>query len=377
VPRPHVVLEGDFRVPTSLALINRELGRRLAVHPAFDFTAVEHALPDLRVEIAPELTGCMVAPDQLAGTPDVRIWHRWPPALQRLPARRFILMQPWEFGELPIAWRDAALDEVDQIWAYSGYVKGIYERAGIPPEKVVVVPLGVDPERFTPQGPKLDLPARGLRALFVGGSIRRKGIDVAVNAFLTAFSASDDVTLVIKDFAQLYPTNNLGAQVAEIAARDGVAHILYYDGMLTDADVAVPKLRRLPRALSRRGLRSAGARGDGVRPAGHRDGRWRNRRLRRRRGRLPHRGVTFVLSARPRTVRNGRERLAARAQRRRRRDGAPALFRGPRPARAPRIGRRGARSHLDLGPDRRDRVRGDRYSFAMIVPASSGFSIVL
>ena len=238
MPRPHVVLEGDFRVPTSLALINRELGRRLAVHPAFDFTAVEHALPDLRVEIAPELTGCMVAPDQLAGTPDVRIWHRWPPALQRLPARRFILMQPWEFGELPIAWRDAALDEVDQIWAYSGYVKGIYERAGIPPEKVVVVPLGVDPERFTPQGPKLDLPARGLRALFVGGSIRRKGIDVAVNAFLTAFSASDDVTLVIKDFAQLYPTNNLGAQVAEIAARDGVAHILYYDGMLTDADVA-------------------------------------------------------------------------------------------------------------------------------------------
>ena len=64
-----------------------------------------------------------------------------------------------------------------------------------------VVPNGVDLELFEPDGEALPLAdAPGLRFLFVGGLIQRKGPDVLLAAWRAAFAGRDDVTLVVKDF---------------------------------------------------------------------------------------------------------------------------------------------------------------------------------
>lgn len=236
-PALAVALEGEFRSWSSLARVNRELGAALARDPQLDLTAIERAArPDPNVAPAPELVACMrtAAP---GGAVHVR--HRWPPDFTRPDGAAFVVCQPWEFGALPAAWRDGiAAAPVDAVWTYTRYVRDVYVRAGVAPERLTVVPLGIDPAVFRPDGPRAQLAARGTRLLYLGGSTPRKGIDVAVNAFLAEFGAGDDVTLVVKDASALYPGNNVGAQIARIAATSGVAHVLYLDGVVPDAELA-------------------------------------------------------------------------------------------------------------------------------------------
>jgi glycosyltransferase involved in cell wall biosynthesis len=236
---PRVVLEGEFRSWASLAHINRELGARFAVDDTLDFVAVEHATPpDARVSLAPALAARMVAAnDARVANADVRIWHAWPPSLERRPAKRYVLCQPWEFGELPVPWRDAIAAGIDGIWAYSTYVRDVYVRAGVAAEKLAIVPPGVDARVFAPDGAKTELPARGFRFLFLGGSTPRKGVDLAVNAFLAEFTRADDVTLVVKDASVLYPGNNVAEQIARVAAHPNVAHVHYTDRLIDAADL--------------------------------------------------------------------------------------------------------------------------------------------
>jgi glycosyltransferase involved in cell wall biosynthesis len=94
--------------------------------------------------------------------------------------------------------------------------------SGVDPELVRVLPLGVDPERFRPDAPPVDLgdAAPGLRFLFVGGLHARKGVDLLLDAYERAFRRSDDVTLVVKDFGPRgpYPPGKLDERVRRMAA---------------------------------------------------------------------------------------------------------------------------------------------------------------
>ena len=133
---------------------------------------------------------------------DVTVRHRWPPDFTP-PAGdgAFVLVQPWEFGRLPRSWVEPILDTVDEVWAYSRSVERAYVASGVPAERVKVVPLGVDPDRFRPGLTPLPLATTvGVKLLFVGGTIPRKGFDVLLAAYRTAFTAADDVCLVVKEF---------------------------------------------------------------------------------------------------------------------------------------------------------------------------------
>jgi glycosyltransferase involved in cell wall biosynthesis len=66
-------------------------------------------------------------------------------------------MQPWEYGSLPKAWLPM-LRRVDEVWAYSRSVRDCYLEAGVPPERVHVIPLGVDSQVFRPGLDPLRLP---------------------------------------------------------------------------------------------------------------------------------------------------------------------------------------------------------------------------
>ncbi len=77
----------------------------------------------------------------------------------------------------------------------------MYVESGVDPERVRVLPNGVDVDRFRPDGDALPLDgAPGLRFLFVGGLVARKGPDLLLDAWRRAFAGREDVTLVVKDF---------------------------------------------------------------------------------------------------------------------------------------------------------------------------------
>ena len=216
-----VAWEGDLEGLHSLALVNRGLCRAL-VDRGHDVQAIWDShprkggqAPTGMVGASPHLLPPAVDPPPQTGTgtgilgrsqspsgpahavrqssPQVHVSHQWPPRLERPTAGRWVLMQPWEFGSLPKAWLPA-LHEVDEVWAYSRSVRDCYLDAGMPADRVHVIPLGFDPEVFRPGLEPLALQAGpAFRFLFVGGTIFRKGIDVLLAAFARAFQPNEDV----------------------------------------------------------------------------------------------------------------------------------------------------------------------------------------
>nr|WP_320133033.1 glycosyltransferase [uncultured Holophaga sp.] len=230
--------EGAFFRYHSLAHVNRQLGRRLVTHAGLEvrLLATEGLEFDPRLE--PGLASRVDAP--LSGPVDVHVRHQWPPHFEPPPSGAWVVVQPWEFGGIPASWVPTFRDQVDEIWVPSAWVRDCYIQSGIPADQVHVVPNGVDPLVFSPEGPTLPLPGvKGFRFLFVGGTIHRKGIDILLRAYARAFRARDEVTLVIKGQAGgVYPGSDL-AEALEVFRQDpGAPGIEYLDSSLDEAGIA-------------------------------------------------------------------------------------------------------------------------------------------
>ncbi|MFH1567317.1 MAG: glycosyltransferase [Gemmatimonadota bacterium] len=224
--------EGSFFLHSSLAYVNRELVLALLATGRCELGLVPYEADQFGVEADPERFGALA---QRLGQPlsegvDFHLRHRWPPDFSLPPNGRFVLMQPWEFGRLPRAWVDPIQQNVDQVWAYTRYVRNCYVDSGIDPERVAVVPLGVDPARFRPGLPPLELATeKGFRFLFVGGTLYRKGIDLLLEAYRLAFGPEDDVCLVIKDMGvhTFYRNQTAGDRIRRLQADPECGEILY------------------------------------------------------------------------------------------------------------------------------------------------------
>jgi len=214
-------LDGDQVGTHSFARVNRSLGRALAAR------------------------GCQPAawaPGDGAGTVgEVLIRHRWPPDFTPPPHRRWVHIQPWEWGALPREWLDPLCTAVDDAWTPSAYVRQVFLDAGVPPSRVTVVPNGVDPDVFRPRLDPLPLDTdRRVRFLFVGGTIFRKGIDLLLEAYLGAFRPHDDVCLVIKEHGAetSYRDQTMAPDLERLARASDVPPIIYLARDLDDADLA-------------------------------------------------------------------------------------------------------------------------------------------
>ena len=111
----------------------------------------------------------------------------------------------------------------------------------MPPGVVEVVPNGVDLERFSPDGPRRELPRQaGCTFLFVGGSTWRKGMDLLVEAWVEAFGPDDDVQLVVKDFgtATHYRGQTAGETLRALEERSDVAPVTYIDEDMAPDEIA-------------------------------------------------------------------------------------------------------------------------------------------
>ena len=162
VKLPHISWEGDFYAHHSLAGVNRALASRLAGAGTVTVMPLSREAPPFAPDTAVEVERIVRSLPPLGDSKhaDVVVRHRWPPDLSSTGSVPFVLMQPWEFGGIPSAWIPQIQRTVSEVWCPTTWVKECYVRSGVPESKVVVVPHGVDTDRFTPDGPAYPLADR-------------------------------------------------------------------------------------------------------------------------------------------------------------------------------------------------------------------------
>jgi glycosyltransferase involved in cell wall biosynthesis len=236
-----VLLAGTFCEHTSLARINREIGAsllrdshlQLSVEPSARATCFPETFPHGK-----ELHAAQLAPLQRL---DLTIRHQWPPDFRRPAAGKLAVILPWEYGSVPRVWVRAIEENVDELWVPSEFVRGVFRRAGVSSTNVEVISNAFDPAIFTPEGPtSRPLGRRRFAFLFVGGAIRRKGIDILLEAYRAAFDPGEDVTLVLhlSGLAGSYQHNSLVASVRAMAADPNAPHVQLLTDTLDDKTMA-------------------------------------------------------------------------------------------------------------------------------------------
>jgi glycosyltransferase involved in cell wall biosynthesis len=250
--------EGSFFAVHSLSQVNRHLCLGLLKYENVDLSLLPHDSDPSGVAgefgIDRLVSRCYMP---LATRADVHVRHFYPPRFEPPVEGQLVLMQPWEYGYLPVQWVESIRSNVSEVWCYSEYVRDVYRNSGVPEEILQVVPLGVDPDIFTPSAPPfvftsepgaINLNRRRqaagedgiFRFLFVGGTIHRKGIDILLQAYIRAFSAYDNVCLVVKDTGTntVYQGQNARDQICEIAGDTSRPSIVYIEDDLSPHQLA-------------------------------------------------------------------------------------------------------------------------------------------
>jgi glycosyltransferase involved in cell wall biosynthesis len=244
--RVRVAFQGEFFAYNSMATVNRELARALLAHPdAAPVIVADEPAPEPSVATDPRFAAlratmrrgvppCDVLIRQSNGGADFR---------RADAARAIVQILPWEYGALPPAWVDGLrAGGADEVWTPSEYCRTMFLDAGIAPERIVVVPNGIDPERFSPDRAVEPYPLATratFRFLFIGGVLPRKGVDVLLAAYRRAFGATDDVALVLKLFGTrtFYQPADGGASIRAFPEEPDAPELLVIEDELTDDDV--------------------------------------------------------------------------------------------------------------------------------------------
>ncbi|MCS3747463.1 glycosyltransferase involved in cell wall biosynthesis [Xanthomonas arboricola] len=238
-------VEGPFDSSYSLALVNRELalalrerGNDVALHSTEgpgDFAADAQFLAS-RQDVAQLHAREPALPPAEA---DVSSRLLYPPRVADMRSRFNLLHDyAWEESEFPWEWADAFNDALQGISALSHHVEKILIDSGVS-IPISVGEAGVD--HWTRVHSDKSYPCEGkkFRFLHVSSCFPRKGADVLLKAFGDAFNSSDDVTLVIKTFAN--PHNEIRRWVEEArGARED-----FPDVRIIEEDLSEPRLKRL------------------------------------------------------------------------------------------------------------------------------------
>jgi glycosyltransferase involved in cell wall biosynthesis len=124
------------------------------------------------------------------------------------------------------------------VWAPARWSADGFLRLGLPREKVVTIPLGVDPATFYPTADGRDavrqnMGLNGFVFVSVGAMTGNKGVDLLMRAFAAVASQRPDVTLFLKGADGLYRSAQLLEEaIQKLPARDQqlVADRLVYNG---------------------------------------------------------------------------------------------------------------------------------------------------
>ncbi len=239
--KPGVILEGPFLEHSSLARINREISMSLIQSRAFDValepTGYVSGAIGAKDAIEPIKAALTRRPERV----DLTIRHQWPPDFGRPECGKLAVILPWEYGAIPQMWVNQINRNVDEVWVPSKFVQRVLLRSGVLEDRVRVIPNGIDLEVFNPKGGRARPRAvRQFLFLFVGGVIRRKGVDLLLRAYRDAFEPGDDVTLLVTALGSqaAYQHNSLHEQVVQAAWNPSFPHVELLTGELDDSTLA-------------------------------------------------------------------------------------------------------------------------------------------
>ena len=236
-----LAIDGSFFDLGSLSSVNRALLQALDAEPSIRAGGVSRAAAPTGTALPPEVQ-CVVRRvfRNAPLTTEITVRHEWPPRWDKPQRGAWVLIQPWEFGSIPAEWA-VQLRNVDEIWCPSRYVRSLYLQAGIPTEKLKVLPNGYNPLVHHPNAAPTPIATRKrFKFLFVGGTIARKGADLLLATFLKTFRRSDDVCLVIKDFGgkSAYQGQTLSERIRAAQADTAAPEIVYLDQDLPEQELA-------------------------------------------------------------------------------------------------------------------------------------------
>lgn len=238
-------IEGPFDSSYSLALLNREtalaldaLGHDVALHSTEgpgDFAA-NPAFLDANPEVARLHARIAALSQEMA---DVSSRNLYPPRVEDMRGRFNMLHHyAWEESAFPYEWVSAFNEHLQAMTCLSTHVQKVMVDQG------VCVPMstsgcGVDHWERVEADRSRQYAGRSFRFLHVSSCFPRKGADVLLRSYGDAFTSADDVTLVIKTFAN--PHNEIHAWLAD-ARRDNPA---YPDVVILEEDMSDGELKGL------------------------------------------------------------------------------------------------------------------------------------
>jgi glycosyltransferase involved in cell wall biosynthesis len=236
-----VNIVGPFFEYTSLARINRTMAGALLARDDLDIV-LEPSAPSA---VVPRM---FAGGDQLHSAffaasqqPLLTIRHQWPPDFRPAAGGKLAAIVPWEYGAVPQIWVAQIEKHVDELWVPSRFVRDVFVRGGVDSERIHVVPNGVDTAVFSADGPVFrPTGSRNFIFLFVGGAIRRKGMDLLLEAFKAAFDVHDDVSLLLalSGAGGAYQHNSLAAQIQRAANDSRGPHVQIITDAMDDATLA-------------------------------------------------------------------------------------------------------------------------------------------
>lgn len=247
-PFVNIVWEGSQFVWHSLALVNRELCSRIVRTNVAELTIVPYE-PDVFSPAGTKMYEKLAAQDirfkqkppaSVSALPYIWVRHQWPPKTEPPHGAKWVIMQPWEFSALRKDFVEL-FNSADEVWTPSAFCRRVFVESGVEFDKVQIVPNGVNPNLFTPNGKAQSLPGeKALTFLYVGGTIFRKGIDILLEAYVKTFTASDNVRLVVKDMGgdSFYHGQTAKDFIEKLKAAPGAPQINYTDAYLSEEEMA-------------------------------------------------------------------------------------------------------------------------------------------
>jgi glycosyltransferase involved in cell wall biosynthesis/predicted SAM-dependent methyltransferase len=247
-PQLNIVWEGTQFRYHSLALINREHCMNLIDSGVANLTIVPYEPDQFHPEGNPRFEGIISndirnkpkVDETVSNLPYCWIRHQWPPKAEVPQGAKWIIMQPWEFSQLRKDFFEI-FSQADEIWTPSNYSRQSFIDSGLDFDKVQVIPNGIDPQLFKPDGEKFNLPTnKKFKFLYVGGTIFRKGIDILLESYIREFNANDDVCLIIKDMGgdSFYKGQTARHTIEKIMSTAGTPEIIYYDNYMTEEEMS-------------------------------------------------------------------------------------------------------------------------------------------
>lgn len=131
----------------------------------------------------------------------VQVCHQRPQKEYENACRK-ICYTLFETNRCPDAWMES-LKKMDQVWVFSEFNRKYWAACWIQKQmdadKIHVIPFGIDTDLFSPDAkPAWITNKKGFTFVSVGDFTERKNFEGLIEAFITEFTAEDNVCLIIK-----------------------------------------------------------------------------------------------------------------------------------------------------------------------------------